>query len=421
MKKFILRTERLAIALLLLVAVSCTSDEDTIDPTPTDPSNITADITEDTTISSDAYLSGEITVKSGVTLTIEPGVTITANADKLTYLLVEQGAVIDAEGTASEPITFTSDVQESGAWGGLHICGYAPINSGDTGTSEIGNSIYGGTDSDDNSGTLKYVVVEYSGTVLDDTHEANGISLYGVGAGTTLDYIQIYIGNDDGIEFFGGTVDIKHTYVYGAGDDSFDWTEGWSGNGQYLIAEQIENIGDRAIEGDNLKSNNLADPFSTPTLSNLTLIGNGTDGNYGIKLREGTKGQIYNFIVSNFAKRSINVEHEQTLINVNNSELICDYAYINSDVSDAAIKYSASVDEDGNSIGDVQDVDEEFKFENSDNITQLPLTGTAVTVSTTYSGGVDMTTLTSIGDRATFFTSDSNIGAGSEWLTGWSR
>ncbi|MBN1184353.1 MAG: hypothetical protein JXB49_18830 [Bacteroidales bacterium] len=387
-----------------LVLSSCKDDDDPEGPQTTDA--LSGNITKDVIVDGNATLSGEVHVKSGVTLTIKAGSVITADASDLSYLLIEQGAKIMAEGTADKPIIFTASSKETGAWGGIHICGKASINSGATGTSEIGDAIYGGTDDNDNSGTLKYCIVEYSGTTLDPEHEANGISFYGVGNGTTVDYIEIYVGQDDGIEFFGGTVDVKHVIVYAAEDDSYDWTEGWRGRGQYLIAIQGAK-GDRGIEGDNLGSNNTATPYASPVMSQVTLIGDGDADNYGMKLREGTKGKFYNFIVTGFDKRSIHVEHDQTLLNVIDGSLLVDYSFVNDSVSDAGIKYSAT--EGSDKPANLTD----YQFEKSANIHLLDLR-TGVSASTTYTGGKDVSTMDS------WFESSTTIGAGSSWAT-WSN
>ncbi|MBN1926722.1 MAG: hypothetical protein JW798_12880 [Prolixibacteraceae bacterium] len=371
--------------------------------------SLSGEITVDTWVVENATLSGTVHVKNGATLNIKAGVTITADASDLSYLLIEQGAKINAVGTASAPIVLTANDQSAGAWGGLHICGKASINSGATGLSEIGDAVYGGTADDDNSGVIQYVRVEYSGTALDSEHEANGISCYGVGSGTTIDHVQIYVGNDDGIEFFGGTCNIKHAYVYACGDDSYDWTEGWRGKGQFLIAVQDANIidGDRGFEGDNLGSNNTAEPYASPMISNITLIGDGVTDGYGMKLREGTKGKFYNAIVTNFDKRSIHVEHDQTLLNVCDGSLIVDYSYVNDQVSDAAIKYSAT--EGSEKPANLAD----HQFEKSSNIFIQNLMG--IGISQTYSGGYDMSAVDSFFEQTDF------IGAGSDWTAGWTK
>ncbi len=248
-----------------------------------------------TLVSGKTYtLSGGFHIKKGATLTIEPGVTILAVDDNTPdYILVEQGAKIMAEGTANSPIIMNSESKVPGAWGGLHICGNAPVNIG-AGTSEIGNAAYGGSNSNDNSGVVKYVRLEYTGYSLDEETESNGLTLYGVGKGTKIEYVQCYIGKDDGVEFFGGTVDVKYMIVSGCGDDSFDWTQGWCGEGQYMIADQTADPtnGDCLIEADNNSKTPDASPVSFPTLSNLTLIGHNAEGSKGIRLRAGTFANI---------------------------------------------------------------------------------------------------------------------------------
>ena len=181
----------------------------------------------------------------------------------------------------------------SGAWGGIHICGYAHTNAeGGTGSSEIGNATYGGNDDADNSGTLRYIRLEYTGFAFDEEHEANGISFYGVGNGTTVDHCQAYKGSDDGFEFFGGSVNVSNMVVTDCSDDSFDWTEGWNGRGTNLVAvqESEDVLGyacDCLIEADNNENNNQATPIANPELSNLILVGSGSDTE-GVRLRRGT-------------------------------------------------------------------------------------------------------------------------------------
>lgn len=250
------------------------------------------------------YLTGEYKVKNGATLKIEPGVTIIAKHDDIVdYILVEQGSKIDAQGTAENPIVMTSEKKEAGAWGGIHICGYAHTNvAGGTGSSEIGGAIYGGNNDADNSGTLRYVRIEYSGYAFDEEHEANGFTFYGVGNGTTVEYCQAYQGSDDGFEFFGGSVNIKYCVSTSCSDDSFDWTEGWNGKAQFLVAyqEAAETLGydcDCLLECDNNGTNFAATPIAHPILANLTLIGN--DGSkQGVRLRAGTQVELYNTLIT---------------------------------------------------------------------------------------------------------------------------
>lgn len=277
---------------------------------------LTGNITANATLTSGSSykLSGGLHVKAGNTLTIEPGVTVVAvDDDAPDYILIEQGAKIDAQGTASNPIVMTSELKKSGAWGGIHICGRAHTNAGEGVLSEIGNAPYGGSDDSDNSGTLRYIRLEYTGFALDEEHEANGISFYGVGNGTTVEYVQAYKGSDDGFEFFGGSVNVKHMVVTDCTDDSFDWTEGWNGRGQFLVAYQSgEEECDCLMECDNNGNNFDATPVAHPILSNLTLVGdNSANNTRGIRLRAGTQAEIYNSIITDKAK-CITLETEQT-------------------------------------------------------------------------------------------------------------
>lgn len=279
-------------------------------------STLTGNITANATLTSGSSykLSGGLHVKAGNTLTIEPGVTVVAvDDDAPDYILIEQGAKIDAQGTASNPIVMTSELKKSGAWGGIHICGRAHTNAGEGVLSEIGNAPYGGSDDSDNSGTLRYIRLEYTGFALDEEHEANGISFYGVGNGTTVEYVQAYKGSDDGFEFFGGSVNVKHMVVTDCTDDSFDWTEGWNGRGQFLVAYQSgEEECDCLMECDNNGNNFDATPVAHPILSNLTLVGdNSANNTRGIRLRAGTQAEIYNSIITGKAK-CITLETEQT-------------------------------------------------------------------------------------------------------------
>ena len=295
-----------AAAACMAFATACNNDDDGND-TPglngdiTPGTTLTGNITSDATLTEgNTYrLSGGLHVKAGATLRIEPGVEVIAVDDEIPdYILIEQGAKIDAQGTAARPIVMTSELKESGAWGGIHICGYAHTNAGTGVLSEIGNAPYGGDNDADNSGTLRYIRLEYTGFALDEEHEANGVSFYGVGNGTTVEYLQAYKGSDDGFEFFGGSVNVRYMVVTSCSDDSFDWTEGWNGKGQFLVGyqEAESTLGydcDCLMECDNNGSNNAATPVAHPVLKNLILVGNG-GSKQGIRLRAGTEVEIDN-------------------------------------------------------------------------------------------------------------------------------
>lgn len=278
---------------------------------------ITSDVT--LTAGSTYKLSGEYIVEDGATLNIEAGVKIISIYDDIVdYILVKQGGKINAVGTSSAPIVMTSEKEEPGAWGGIHICGKAHTNAeGGKGSSEIGGATYGGNDDADNSGTLKYVRVEYSGYAFDSEHEANGITFYGVGNGTTVEYCQAYKGSDDGFEFFGGSVNVSSLVSVSCSDDSFDWTEGWNGTATNLVAyqEAEETLGydcDCLIEADNNENNYAATPVAHPVLKNLILVGNNSAaGNRGIRLRRGTQVEIDGAKVCG-KKNAVTLESEET-------------------------------------------------------------------------------------------------------------
>ena len=272
--------------------------------------SITSDLTLDST--NEYKLTGPTVIEDGVTLTVPAGMVIEAAATGAdVYLAVAQGGKIIAEGTSSQPIIFTSDANtpNAGDWGGLILLGKAPVNSitgNATATSEIGNLSYGGSVADDNSGTLRYVRVEYSGGKASGQSENNGFSFYGVGSGTVVEYIQMFEGSDDGVEFFGGTVNVSYLSVVNSQDDSIDWTEGYTGT----ITDAYVKHGvshDKGIEADgyNTDVGNNSNPlyFSKPTVTNLTIVGLGSGtGNEAIRLRAGTQGIFTNVKLEGFAE-----------------------------------------------------------------------------------------------------------------------
>lgn len=299
MRTLNLKFYSVALAAAMSIFTSC-SDSDNTGNNGVNGNEIKNGATLKGTVSSDVTLkagnsyklSGEYIVESGATLNIEKGVTITAVGDDdiVDYILIKQGAKINAVGTADSPIVMTSDLTEPGAWGGIHICGKAQTNVG-TGVSEIGDATYGGNDDTDNSGILRYVRVEYSGYAFNPEKEANGITFYGVGSGTTVDHCEAYKGSDDGFEFFGGAVNVSNMVVVSCSDDSFDWTEGWRGAGTNLVAyqEPQATLGydcDCLIEADNYENDFTATPIAHPVLKNLILVGNGsTENKRGIRLQ----------------------------------------------------------------------------------------------------------------------------------------
>lgn len=265
--------------ILLLSTASCTIEvrEDNDIPKSENVftgNTISGTITKNTTIKKGNYtLEGVVKVADGITLTIEAGAVFTAKSSIGTSLVILKGGKIDAQGTASEPIIFTSDNKKPGDWGGITIYGNAPIkavNGATSALSEDGNNqTYGGTDATDNSGVMKFVRVEYGGRKIGDgTSETNTMTFYAVGSGTVLENLVAYKGTDDGYEFFGGTVSASNLVSYGNYDDAFDWQDSWSGqNNSNWFAYQTA-IGNFGME---IESSSNADN-TAPKISGITLI-----------------------------------------------------------------------------------------------------------------------------------------------------
>ncbi len=315
MKKFLF--------ILSIVAVLFTgcNDDDENGPKPLEGNTLSGDITGDVELdASIAYtLTGTVSIKNGATLTIPAGTTIKATKGFSSYIIVEQGGMINAEGTATAPITFTSDESSpaAGDWGGIWINGYAPISGGGTGTSEVDATLpYGGTDATDNSGVLKYVIIAYSGAQSSESVEHNGLTLDGVGSGTTIDNIYIYDGADDAVEFFGGTVNVSNLLAVNCDDDMFDVTQGWTGTltNAYGIWEDgyVSTESDpRGIESDGNLDGNFPDQSgqSNFTVANVTIKNaSGYLMEDGIKVRRGATATITNaLLIGGTAKDFIDV------------------------------------------------------------------------------------------------------------------
>ncbi|WP_288436254.1 hypothetical protein [uncultured Chryseobacterium sp.] len=235
-------------------------------------------------------LRGLVYVTNGATLTIEPGTKIVGEADKNGALIITRGSKIMAEGTAANPIIFTSEKPspKRGDWAGVVILGNAPTNAsfgGANGVGEIegginnseGLGLYGGNNAADNSGVLKYVRIEYAGYAFLPDKEINGLTFGGVGNGTKVDYVEVAYANDDSFEWFGGTVNCSHLISYKGLDDDFDTDNGFSGNVQFGIAvrdAQVADVsGSNAFESDNDANGSTLSPQTSATFSNMTIIG----------------------------------------------------------------------------------------------------------------------------------------------------
>lgn len=309
------------VASLAVGMASCTKD-DTTTPTTTTGGNkvVSGLINSDVTWSSDTVyqLAGRVVVPAGVTLTIEPGTLIkgqTETGSLASVLIIARGGKINAEGTEANPIIFTSleDNIEKGEmagtnltrtnnelWGGLIILGSAPISAenGDTETNIEGlpanesYGIFGGSDVNDNSGVLKYVSVRHGGTLIGEGNEINGITFGGVGAGTTVDHVEIYATLDDGVEFFGGTVNVDNLLVYFQGDDGVDIDMNYAGTITNFAVIHGDGIGtDEGLEIDGPENSTYKDGLFS--LINGTCIALGNDGSPA-DLKSKAQGNISN-------------------------------------------------------------------------------------------------------------------------------
>lgn len=276
-------------------------------------------------------LSGSVTWKAGTTyllkghtflvngtLTVEAGVKVVGEAGS-SLVITDTGRLV-AVGTAEQPIVFTSAKAEGqrapGDWGGVVLLGRARLNlpvqyvEGFFAGADD-RTRYGGTDDSHNCGRLRYVRIEFAGFRIAANNELNGLTVAGCGSQTELDYIQVHRGADDGIEFFGGTANLKHALVTLADDDGLDWDQGYRGQVQFLIVQQGEGVGNNAIEADNTERGADLTPRSSPQLWNVTLIGRAQAGSVrstGMLLRAGTAGQINNAVVAHFGDQGVDID-----------------------------------------------------------------------------------------------------------------
>lgn len=310
---------------------------------------ISSEIASDRTLTNDTewHLKGVIYVKNNATLTIEPGTFVIGEPGTTppSALIVTTSGKINANGTRSRPIVMTSSQpfgqRMRGDWGGLVLLGKAPINVGGNipggsgicpaegcknapGTfyveGLVGNadSVYGGTDPAHNCGTLRYVRVEFAGTILSPNNELNSFTFAGCGTQTVAEHLQAIYGKDDSFEWFGGSMNAKWL-VGGLGADDFtDYQLGWTGHVQFgLMYQSPDSPGNRGVEGDNSEYDQAATPYSNPTIFNVTYVGSGMPGydesnSPGVFLRRGSRGSFNNIVVSNFYSPCLDVSDSAT-------------------------------------------------------------------------------------------------------------
>lgn len=276
-------------------------------------------------------LKGYVYVTEGATITFEAGCIIQSDITEKGALIIERGARLVAQGTASNPIVFTSGKpvgqRTPGDWGGIILLGKAPTNRPLDPAPVIEGGVgrqYGGTDPFDESGVLRYVRIEYAGIAAEPGSEINGLTCGGVGSGTIIEFVQVSFGNDDAFEFFGGTVNAKNLIAFATADDDFDFDFGYTGKIQYGIAcrkPDFVDAGDagNGIECDNDAAGTSASPITKPQLSNFTFVGpNNATGtaanhNFGNRWRRNTQFILRNSILMGWQKAGFSLESNGTI------------------------------------------------------------------------------------------------------------
>lgn len=257
------------------------------------PASIEGDLT--LSANNQYVISSTVSIEDGATLTIPAGTQITARSDSETdatsiYIVVQRGGMIDIQGTENNPVVMSSTSGEAGSWGGLVIAGNASTDAGADAIAEVGGIIYGGDTDDDNSGSINYLILRDAGASINSESQYNGLSLYAVGSGTTIENIALINGADDGVEFFGGTVSAKNVYLENNEDDAVDWTEGWNGTIENTyVNHTIENFS-TAIEAD--KRNGM------PKIINFTAVS--TKGGTALQFKAASGAEIEGLSLSGY-------------------------------------------------------------------------------------------------------------------------
>jgi hypothetical protein len=330
---------------VLLLNTACKKSDNTSDPGGGNGGGGSSTVDIRGTIVSDQHWTGDKTyrlrgyvyVTSGATVTIDPGTKIVSNKDSAGVLVIYKGAKIMAQGTASQPIVFTSAETnpQPGDFGGVVLVGLAKGNGNHAvleGGVDAAYNTFGGNNDADNSGVLKYVRIEYGGKAVNPGDEINGLSLYAVGSGTTIDYVQVVRGLHDAYEFFGGAVNCKHLIAYNCADDDYDMDDGFHGMIQYAISIKDPKFTDNKgttgdvsnnFEVDNVNTTNglplATTPVTFPVLSNFTAIGpnNGTgvsaDYGWNMRWRRGSKFILANSIVLGGQKGGLRVQEDSSI------------------------------------------------------------------------------------------------------------
>lgn len=307
--------------LSVVILASCKKDNGGDTPPPVTEDELAGNITGTKTLDPAVtyILSGSVIVEDGAVLNIPAGTTIKAKKGFNNYILVLQGGKINVQGTADKPVILMADIEnaESGHWGGLIVNGKAPLAGGTIGSTEISSAYqYGGNVPDDNSGSITYLILAYTGARSGADVEHNGLTLNGVGSGTKIENIYIPYGADDGVEFFGGTVNVKNLLVVDSDDDMFDFTQGYTGTlenayGVWQSGYTSTESDPRGIEADGNFDGNFPEQAgqSDFTVKNVTFdlrLAAASDNDVQnvtnkmqdvIKIRRGAKATITNALV----------------------------------------------------------------------------------------------------------------------------
>lgn len=431
----------LSLFALSAIIFSCSDDDELVVPPvvpPTVDTVLLGSLTSSKTLTSDRtwILKGYVYVPNGVTLTIQPGTRIVSDVTEKGALIIERGGKIDAAGTATQPIVFTSGKaagsRAPGDWGGVVILGRAKTNRSSTPIIEGGiDRPYGGSDDADNSGTLRYVRIEYAGIAAFANSEINSLTLGGVGSGTTIEYIQTSYANDDAYEFFGGKVNCKYMVAAYTADDDFDFDFGYTGKIQYAVSLRDPAFVDGGDAGNGIESDNDNPPTITPlttrpVLSNFTFVGpNGAAGtaanhNFANRFRRNTRFVLRNSILMGYQKGGFSIEQDETATSYKNDLSVFSdnlvHAVASPYRSGSTVITGAEMQAKAEASGcityaNAADINLESPF-NLTNPNFAPKAGSPALTGAVYNGDLDA-----------FFTAGTFRGAvgATNWLSGWTR
>jgi len=383
-------------------------------------------------------IKGYVYFTSGTTLSIPKGTILKSDVSQKGALIIERGAKIEALGTAQEPIVFTSGKpagqRQRGDWGGIILLGNAPTNRPLSPAPLIEGGVdrrYGGNIPNDNSGTMRYVRIEWAGIAAEPGSEINGLTTGGVGSGTTLEYIQVSYGNDDAFEFFGGTHNAKYLVSYATSDDDLDFDFGYTGKIQFAVIQRRPEIADsdagNGVEADNDGTGTSATPYTKPILSNITWVGPNGDAatqanlNFANRWRRAVRFEVHNSIMMGFPKGGFSMESAATADAYNTDMSLFKNNLVHAlidpyrvDASAGGVITAAAVKAKAEANGSVtytsaNDIMLESPF-NWDAPNFMPKAGSPALTGASFTG-LD----------APFFTNVSHRGAlgTSNWLTGW--